>query len=268
MDLYYYRCIGFLLRIGRKNLFFFLKYLLFPRVSCVLGKNLFDKLFKRCYARPILVRCFRFPIRKKSIWKRQMMDPTILASFVLSTLQEYKTKHISAIVYHPYKNSTRLWQLHNQIDSPRFMFASMYTWSVDLAWGILNYATIKLLVIITVWTVCFMVRYDLLNQLARLWIGLEELPVLFLQLIPHCIYKDNIYTLVLFRFNYREINVRVSWHTNYMLKMIHGWQLTGGGDDWFDVCMFRKSFHAFVFAHTEDQAFFYKMLYLHQTTKT
>lgn len=37
---------------------------------------------------------------------------------------------------------------------------------------------------------------------------------------------------------------------------------TSGGDDRFNACMFRESFHALFFSHAEDQALLYKMLHL------
>lgn len=39
--------------------------------------------------------------------------------------------------------------------------------------------------------------------------------------------------------------------------------ITSGGDDRFDVCMFRKGFHAFLFTHSENQALLYQVLHLY-----
>lgn len=38
---------------------------------------------------------------------------------------------------------------------------------------------------------------------------------------------------------------------------------TSGGDDGIDVCILRKNFHAFLFAHVENQTFFYHVLHLY-----
>lgn len=38
---------------------------------------------------------------------------------------------------------------------------------------------------------------------------------------------------------------------------------TSGGDDGIDICILRKSFHAFLFAHVENQTFFYHVLHLY-----
>ena len=104
--------------------------------------------------------------------------------------------------------------------------------------------------------VCLSLWHSVISGLGLSMVGLKEFLVLFLQFIPHCTHK------FLYK-NITTVRIYVNERQTHRERFVHDLkELTGGGDDLVDVCMFGEGFHALFFTHVEDQALLYQVLHL------